>query len=89
MLHKLFTEHAHSVGETYFEHVHTALGFAWTMAFGAFACLIHAFLPFLFVKTGSKVIIGMHDQMVTNRSRIKPTVTQEKDEPGIFLGANI
>lgn len=34
------------------------------------ACLLHAIFPFLFVKTGSKQIVQLHDKMVTNRHRI-------------------
>ncbi len=69
MLKRLFTEHPASVDETYFEHVGVALGFCYKMFFGALVCLIHAFLPFLFVKTGSQVITGLYDTMVTNRDR--------------------
>ncbi len=69
MLRKLFTEHPASVGESYFEHLGQALRFATRMFFGSLACLVHAFLPFLFVKTGSKCITELHDCMVANRDR--------------------
>jgi hypothetical protein len=69
MLKHLFTDHPASVGETYFEHVAVALGFGLHLFYGALVCLVHAFLPFLFVKTGSKVIIGLHSRMVTGRNR--------------------
>ena len=36
---------------------------------GGLACLVHAVLPFLFVKTGSALIGEMHEQMVTHRRR--------------------
>jgi hypothetical protein len=68
MLTRLFTEHPESVGETYFEHVGVALSFSLKMFFGAMVCLVHAVLPFLFVKTGSEVITELHDRMVENRN---------------------
>src|SRR3546814_11325519 len=33
------------------------------------ACLIHALLPFLFVRTGSRAITELHDRMVVSRQR--------------------
>ncbi len=63
----LFTEHPASVGESYGEHFVAAGTFAASMALGTIACLIHAVFPFLYVKTGSGIITGLHDRMVTNR----------------------
>jgi len=67
-----FTEHPASVGENYFEHLLKASGFAFSMIGGGLACLVHAFLPFLFTRTGSGVIRSLHDRMVVNR-RVKLT----------------
>ena len=64
-----FTEHPASVGESYFTHMGMALRFGLRMLFCGLACLIHAVLPFLFVKTGSKTITHLHDTMVANRHR--------------------
>ena len=71
MLARLFTDHPQSVDETYAEHMVTALSFAGPLFKAAAAALIHAFLPFLFVTTGSKTITALHDRMVTNR-RVQP-----------------
>ncbi len=50
---KIFTEHPHLAGETYFEHMRVALAFA-RQTFGAsMASLIHAFLPNLHPTTAS------------------------------------
>lgn len=68
-VHDLFNDHPASVGETYTEHMRMALGFAATLAGAALATLVHAFLPFLFVRTGSRRITELHDRMVTNRVR--------------------
>ncbi len=64
----MFTGHPASVGETYTQHLLTASGFAATMFVGALACLVHAVLPFLCVRTGSTTIIRLHDRMVANRA---------------------
>ncbi len=67
-----FTEHPASVGETYTEHMRVALSFATAMAGAALACFVHAFLPFLCVRTGSGTITVLYDRMVTNRDRQTP-----------------
>ncbi len=72
MLRELFTEHPDSVDETYAEHMGVAFSFAGRMFLGAVACLIHGFLPFLFVKTGSVTIDELHDRMVVNRQQHDP-----------------
>ena len=71
MLTRLFTEHPASVDETYGEHMAMALGFSGRMFRGACACLLHAFLPFLCLKTGSGIIDELHGRMVANR-RVEP-----------------
>ena len=72
MLRSPFTEHPASVDETYAEHMGVAFGFALRMFLGSLACLVHAFLPFLFVKTGSETIAELHERMVTHRRRHAP-----------------
>jgi putative acetyltransferase len=62
-----FTAHPASVGESYFQHLRNAAGFAASMISGGLAVLVHAVLPFLFTKTGSGVISSLHTRMVTNR----------------------
>jgi Family of unknown function (DUF6356) len=65
-----FTEHPATVGETYAQHFHTAMGFSMGMIGGGLACLVHAFLPFLFESTGSAAIRSLHERMIVHRSRI-------------------
>jgi hypothetical protein len=73
-----FTEHPEAVGESYTEHFATASYFGRCMILAGFACLLHGLFPFLFVKTGSKMIAHLHDRMVQNRSRAAaPTGTPE------------
>ncbi len=69
MIDKLFLDHPKSVGESYFEHLYMASRFSGRMLFGAVACFIHALIPGLCVKTGSKTINELHERMVTNRTR--------------------
>jgi hypothetical protein len=64
-----FTEHPATVGESYFSHMTMALGFGLRMLYCGFACLVHAFLPFIFIKTGSNTITQLHDTMVVHRNR--------------------
>ena len=64
-----FTAHPHAVNESYFGHLCSALGFAGAMFLGSLACLVHAFLPFLCVRTGSRTIGELHERMVSNRVR--------------------
>ena len=61
------TDHLDEVGESYWEHMLKAAGFAVAMLVGGVACLVHALLPFLFVKTGSSRIRHLHEVMVENR----------------------
>jgi hypothetical protein len=64
-----FTEHPTSVGESYAEHLLAALGFAAAMIRGGLACVVHAFLPVLFVRTGSETIRALHQRMIAARTR--------------------
>lgn len=62
-----FTEHPAAVGETYLAHLRTAAGFGFQMVFAGVACLVHALLPFLFVRTGSDCIGRLHERMQARR----------------------
>lgn len=66
-LQRAFTQHPESVGETYWQHMATALSFAFPLALAAVAALIHSVFPFLCVKTASIRVTQLHDRMVVNR----------------------
>jgi len=68
---RAFTEHPASVGESYTEHMARATCFGVRMIGAGLACLVHALLPFLFVRTGSAAIAELNDRMVANR-RVAP-----------------
>lgn len=74
-----FTEHPASVGENYFQHMGMALGFSMRMMLCGLACLIHAFLPFLFVRVGRDTITRLHDALIVNRHRAARTGTATND----------
>lgn len=61
------SKHLQEVDEGYFEHLAHALYFAVTLAWGALCCLVHAFLPFLCEKRGSRLVQGLHEKMVLDR----------------------
>jgi hypothetical protein len=65
-----FTEHPGTVGETYGQHLQTALGFSVSMIGGGLACMVHAVFPFLFESTGSATIRSLHERMIAHRSRL-------------------
>ncbi|MEQ9608723.1 MAG: DUF6356 family protein [Kiloniellaceae bacterium] len=76
-----FTDHPATVGETYWQHLASAWGFSWRMMLASLACLVHALLPFLFEKTGSRTITQLHDRMVVNRHRQAAATTASKVTP--------
>ncbi len=78
------SEHPATVGESYFEHMRQSSGFGVAMLAGGLACLVHALLPFLFLRTGSTIITKLHQRMVVNRSRV---ATRAPETAGIIIGA--
>jgi len=69
MLDRLFLSHPRSVDESYLAHQAHALRFSGSLLLAAGACFIHALVPGLFVRTGSRTIERLHDEMVVHRKR--------------------
>lgn len=69
MLSRWFLDHPRSVDESYLEHQAHALRFSGSLLMAAGACFIHALVPGLFVRTGSRTIERLHDEMVVHRKR--------------------
>lgn len=63
MIAKLFTDHPRAIGETYGQHARTAFSFGWRMAIGGLACMVHALVPGLFVKTASRTVVQLDAEM--------------------------
>lgn len=55
--------HLKDIGEGYFIHMTMALRFALYLTIIAVVCTIHAFLPFLFTDTASKMVSYLNDNM--------------------------
>ena len=58
-LYRAFTEHPAAVGESYWQHLTFAAGFAVRLLLAGLAALVHAVLPFLFKTTASRLIAEM------------------------------
>jgi len=65
VLDKVFLGHPRSRGETYWQHQRRALRFGSSMVAAGIACLVHAVIPAVFVRTASTVVLRLHDQMQT------------------------
>ncbi|MFT6406628.1 MAG: hypothetical protein ACJAQ6_000038 [Arenicella sp.] len=70
MIQACFLDHPESVGESYFQHLIAASGFAVRLVWAGLACFMHGVFPFLCVKTGSGIINQLHDSMLTHRGQI-------------------
>ncbi|MBO9623004.1 MAG: hypothetical protein J7500_09870 [Sphingomonas sp.] len=74
MIDRIFLSHPRSVGESYGEHARTAARFGFTMIAGGAACVVHAVLPFLFVRTASDSVKKLYAQMKARQ----PAFSQER-----------
>ena len=63
MIAKLFTDHPRAIGETYGQHARTAWSFVWRMVTGGLACMVHAVIPGVFVKTASRTVVQLDAEM--------------------------
>lgn len=59
----IFTEHPRSVGESYLLHMSNAVRYALTFLVLFFIALVHAILPFLFVRAASDIVCEMNKNM--------------------------
>ena len=67
----IFTNHPHSVGETYFQHFKFAIQFGINMVVGGVACMIHAIFPCFFEKTGSNILFNMVHYFILRMPKIE------------------
>ena len=51
-----FVEHPRSVGESYGEHFAVATGFGLRLIGAGLACLVHAWVPAWFTRSGSRAV---------------------------------
>lgn len=59
---RLFTDHPGSIDETYLGHMAFAAWFASRLSLAAGAALVHAFLPFLFETTASRIVRELYER---------------------------
>ena len=84
MLSRWFLDHPHSVNESYLAHQGRALRFSGSLLAAAGACFIHALVPGLFERTGSRTIERLHDEMVVHRKRTE-TAAPRAVQPAAIL----
>jgi hypothetical protein len=63
----LFMDHPRSLDEGYWEHQRHAFEFGASMILGGIACVIHALVPALFVRTASVTVLRLHERMIATR----------------------
>jgi hypothetical protein len=63
VLDRVFLGHPRSLGETYWQHQRRALRFGGSMVAAGIACLVHAVIPAVFVRTASTMVLRLHEQM--------------------------
>lgn len=90
MFQRLFHDHPASVNETYLEHMGVAGHFGWSLLKASCACFVHALVPGLCARTGSRIITRLHSRMVTNRTRLPAAdAAPGKDRAFLWIAANI
>ena len=65
--HRWFFEHPRSIGETYADHFRTAARFGAAMVTAGLACLLHALIPALFERTGSRTVKRLYAEMAARQ----------------------
>ena len=66
---RLFVDHPASVDETYLGHMAFAAWFSSKLFMAACAALIHAFLPFLFETTASRIVRELAERTHNRRAK--------------------
>ena len=73
MYDKLIREHPRDIGETYCEHATHALFIGTRLIMAGLACLVHALLPGLFVKTASNIMANIN-RLMEKRTAAAPSL---------------
>lgn len=64
-------DHLACVNETYWEHMSFALEMAWIMLSGGILVILHALIPAIFVRSGSKRIALLDEKIRERQARCK------------------
>lgn len=79
LIDRWFIAHPRSVGETYSQHFRVAARFGVILVGGGFACLVHAFLPMRFERTGSGTVKRLYSEMVARQPGASRPAHEEQD----------
>ena len=58
-----FTDHPHSVDESYGKHLGVATSFGFAMILGGLASVLHGLFPWMFQTTGSRTIKTLYNRL--------------------------
>ena len=58
-----FTDHPHSVDENYFTHMGHSLSYSVKFIWLAFMTFVHAFFPFIFTNSSSRLVKKINDHL--------------------------
>ena len=72
----IFTDHPHSVGESYWQHLATAMGFGFSLIAAGCACFVHGIFPFWCKTTGSRAVRELANRMIHARERFDGKATR-------------
>ena len=70
MIRQIFGDHPAKVGESYFEHLAFAFGFAARLFRAAAAAFVHGLVPCLCETTASSEILAMTDEIRARRAQM-------------------
>ncbi len=73
MIRKLFIEHCHDTGETYFEHLLFTVKTAGVLVYSGLALIIHGVFPFLFTTTASANIKKLNTTIIKRAAQSPET----------------
>jgi hypothetical protein len=76
MLKHMFHDHPAKVGESYFEHMAFAFGFAARLFKAGFAAFVHGVVPCLHETTASAEVMAIHDEIRARRALMARTAAQ-------------
>jgi Family of unknown function (DUF6356) len=78
----VFTDHPHTVGESFAQHFMVATGFGSKMILGGIACCLHGFFPFAFTTTGSRTVKALYAKMSHGaRQKIMENLPDGQQQP--------
>jgi hypothetical protein len=81
---RYLSEHLTAAGETYTTHCLHACTFAARLLVGGLACLVHAFLPFLFVQTASKCVAQLHAILTARNNALRSSAATQRPSSNLL-----